>query len=188
MEQNILKPKKEGRSKETFFRVAYQHQGQLIQLADYKANLIISISATIISGVVALIGFRLASGVLEKYGSTVAVPVIIMVLSCLIALIYAIQAAKPKFVYSHPTRTSANRSSVLFFRSIATYTQPDYLARMKDLLDNDDDIYEQMTIDLYNQGIVLNRKYGLLRIAYSVLMVGFVVSVFSLIMMIIIEY
>jgi len=180
--------KKEGRSRETLFRVAYQHQGQLIQLADYKANLIISISATIISGIVALIGFRFASGIVEKYGFILAVPVGIIALACLIALIYAILAARPKFVSTHESKTNHNKSSVLFFRSIASFTQQDYLARMKVLLENEDDIYEQMTIDLYNQGIVLKRKYDLLRNAYTVLMVGFVMSVAALLVMLIVEY
>lgn len=188
MDEKIIKHRKEGRSRETLFRVAYQHQGQLIQLADYKANLIISISATIISGIVALIGFRFASGFVEKYGYILAVPVVVIVLACLTALIYAIQAARPKFVSTHVSKSFDNRSSILFFRTIASYTQKDYLARMKELLENENDIFEQMTIDLYNQGIVLKRKYDLLRNAYTVLMVGFVVSVIAFLIILVAQY
>ena len=34
-----------------------------------------------------------------------------------------------------------------------------------------------MTIDLYNQGLVLKRKYNLLVYAYQVFMFGFILSV-----------
>ena len=188
MDEKKEKPKKESRARETLFRVAYQHQGQLIQLADYKANLIISIGATIISGIVALVGFGFASNMVEKYRYLLIAPAVVIVLACLAALIYAIQAAKPKFVYTHTTKNSDNRSSILFFRSIASFSQKDYIVRMKDLLDNEDDIFEQMTIDLYNQGIVLKRKYDLLRNAYSVLMIGFVASVVAFLVMLAFQY
>ncbi|HZV44711.1 MAG TPA: Pycsar system effector family protein [Saprospiraceae bacterium] len=187
MDEHSLKHKKEGRSRETLFRVAYQHQGQMIQVADYKANLIISISTMIISGIIALIGFGFASGTGEKYGYLLAVPVIVIVLSCVIALVFAIQAARPKFVYPNSRIKTENRSSLLFFRSIATYSQTEYLDRMKELLENEDEIYEQMTIDLYNQGIVLKRKYDLLRTAYTVLMYGFVASVIAFLVMMVVQ-
>lgn len=188
MDEKIGKPIKKGRSRETLFRVAYQHQGQLIQLADYKANLIISISATIISGIVALVGFGFASQMVEKYRYILIAPAVVIVVACLMALIYAIQAARPKFVSSHTSRTSDNRSSILFFRSIASFSQKDYLARMKTLLESEDNIFEQMTIDLYNQGIVLKRKYDLLRNAYMVLMIGFVASVVAFLVMLVVQY
>lgn len=187
MEPNYTKHKKEGRSKETLFRVAYQHQGQLIQVADYKANLIISISTMIISGIIALIGFGFTSGTGEKYGYVIAVPVVVIVVACLGALVYAIRAAKPKFIFSRPDADPNHRSSLLFFRSIASHTQTAYIEKMKDLLDDEDQIYEQMTIDLYNQGVVLKHKYDLLRIAYTILMVGFVASVFAFLVMLVMQ-
>jgi hypothetical protein len=89
-------------------------------------------------------------------------------------LIYSIQAAKPKFV-SQGVR-EGGRSSLLFFGMIAQYSQLDYLTRMKSLLEDEDEVFEHMTIDLYNQGVVLKLKYDLLRKAYQVLLVGFVLS------------
>ncbi|HEX5112231.1 MAG TPA: Pycsar system effector family protein [Saprospiraceae bacterium] len=197
MEPNIIKHRKEGRSRETLFRVAYQHQGQLLQIADYKANLIISVSTMIISGIVATIGFGIIYskgqeekfaqevGYLHQYGYMLAAPAIVIVIACLLALINAIQAARPKFLNPNSNKQHDNRSSLLFFRSIADHSQLDYLTRMKDLLDNEEDIFEQMTIDLYNQGVVLKKKYDLLRNAYTILMYGFVASVIAFLLMLI---
>jgi len=183
MEPNYIKHKKEGRSRETLFRVAYQHQGQLLQLADYKASLIISISTLIISGIVAIVGFNMAYGKGEDYIFILAAPAVVIVVACLLTLVFAIQAAKPKFIFTHTHSHDDNKSSLLFFRSMASHPQKEYLERMKELLEDDDQIYEQMTLDLYNQGVVLKRKYDLLRNAYTVLMLGFVASVLAFLVM-----
>jgi hypothetical protein len=45
------------------------------------------------------------------------------------------------------------------------------------LLNSGNDLYEHMTIDLYNQGLILKRKYNLLVYAYQVFMFGFIFSV-----------
>lgn len=181
------KHKKQGRAKETLFRVTYQHQGQLIQVADYKANLIISISTMIISAIIALIGFGLASGRGMEYQSLFILPVIVIILACLVALIFAIQAARPKILFFKPTTNTDKRSSLLFFRTIASHNQGEYIAKMKELLKNEEDIFEQMTIDLYNQGVVLKRKYDLLKYAYTVIMLGFIGSVAAFLIMLVTE-
>ncbi len=69
------------------------------------------------------------------------------------------------------------KSSLLFFGVIAQNTQQEYLQKMNTLLDSGNEIYEHMTIDLYNQGIILKRKYNLLVYAYQVFMFGFILSV-----------
>jgi hypothetical protein len=40
-------------------------------------------------------------------------------------------------------------------------------------------LYGSLTKDLYYLGLVLNRKYDLLRITYTVFMIGIVISVLS---------
>ena len=52
-----------------------------------------------------------------------------------------------------------------------------YLEKMEDLLNSGNELYEHMTIDLYNQGLVLKRKYNLLVYAYQIFMFGFILSV-----------
>jgi hypothetical protein len=44
-------------------------------------------------------------------------------------------------------------------------------------LDSGEDLYEHMTIDIYNQGLILKRKYNLLVYAYQIFMFGFIFSV-----------
>ncbi len=69
------------------------------------------------------------------------------------------------------------KSSLLFFGVISQYSQQGYIDEMKRLLDSGGELYEHMTIDLYNQGLILKRKYNLLVYAYQVFMFGFIFSV-----------
>ena len=69
------------------------------------------------------------------------------------------------------------KTSLLFFGTIANYSQQGYLEEVKKLLESGDELYEHMTIDLYNQGLILKRKYNLLAYAYQIFMFGFVFSV-----------
>jgi len=55
MEEDILPNKKDSkRGRETLFRATYQNQSNLIQMADNKANIIISINTMIISSIIAI--------------------------------------------------------------------------------------------------------------------------------------
>lgn len=177
MDPKLTKTKKAGRGKETLFRVSYQHQSKLIQIADYKANMNISICTMIISAIIAIIGYGVVSGKIPDFNSIMIIPVAGIILSCLVSLIFAIQAARPKMLEIRETQDTERKSSLLFFGVIAGYSQHDYLEKMKGLMESDNSIYEHMTIDMHNQGVILKRKYDLLLYSYQVLMYGFIISV-----------
>ena len=178
MEQNEpIRTKQAERSRETLFRVAYQHQSKLIQIADYKANMNISLCTMIISAIIAIIGYGVVSGKIPEFNSRLLIPIVGIVISCLISMMFAIQAARPKLMYIDPEGDPARKTSLLFFGTIARHSQQSYLDRMRELLTSEKDIYENMTIDLHNQGVILKRKYNLLLYSYQVLMYGFMVSV-----------
>jgi len=177
MEPKPKKKKKAGRGRETLFRATYQNQSNLIQMADNKANIIISINTMIISSIIAITGYGAIAGKIEAYDTKGIVPIVLIVLSCLISVIFAIQAARPKLLKAKVVGGTMQKSSLLFFGIIASYSQQAYLDEIKRLLDSGDDLYEHMTIDLYNQGLILKRKYSLLVYAYQVFMFGFILSV-----------
>lgn len=176
-EKEPKKNKKSERGRETIFRTTYQNQSTLIQVADNKANIIISISTMIISSIIAITGYGAVAGKLDTYDSKVMVPIFIILLSCLTSVIFAIQAARPKLINAKKIGGEKQRSSLLFFGVISSYSQQAYLEEMKKLLQSGNDLYEHMTIDLYNQGLILKRKYNLLAYAYQVFMFGFIFSV-----------
>jgi hypothetical protein len=182
MEVKPPKKKKPGRGRETMFRSTYQNQSNLIQMADNKANIIISINTMIISSIIAITGYGAVAGEITTFGANVIVPIVLIILSCLVSVIFAIQAAKPKLILAKQEGGEMQKSSLLFFGVIARHSQQEYLDKMKTLLDSDMDLYEHMTIDLHNQGKILKRKYNLLAYAYQVFMFGFIFSVLVFLM------
>ena len=48
---------------------------------------------------------------------------------------------------------------------------------MEEMMKDRDYLYSSLTKDLYFLGLVLNRKYSLLRTTYTVFMIGIIVSV-----------
>lgn len=177
MEEKPRKKKKAERGRETLFRSTYQNQSNLIQMADNKANIIISINTMIISSIIAITGYGAVAGKIETYDAKVLVPIVLIILSCLVSVIFAIQAARPKLIRAKSEGGEMQKSSLLFFGVIAQHKQQEYLDKMNQLLNSGDEVYQHMTIDLYNQGLILKRKYNLLVYAYQVFMFGFIFSV-----------
>src|SRR5687767_10272873 len=98
MEHNEPKNKEAQRTRETLFRVSYQHQSKLIQIADYKANMNISLNTMIISAIIAIIGYGFVSGKLVDLNTYMMIPVVAIIVACLVSLVYAIQSARPKLL------------------------------------------------------------------------------------------
>lgn len=178
-EETTEKKKKGGKGKETLFRVAYRNQIALIQIADNKANLIISINTLVISSIIAVSGYGMVADRFSHDKVTVIIPIALILLSCLTSAIFAIQAAKPKLITPKALdlRKEKDKTSLIFFGVISQYNQAEYLDRMKSLLASDTDVYETMSIDLHNQGMILTRKYQLINRAYRIFMFGFILSV-----------
>ena len=110
MNEEERKYKQGSRGRETLFRVTYSHQSKLIQIADYKANIIISVSTMIISGVVAIAGYGAVTDKVGDYGMNLVIPVLLILLTCLLSLIFAIQAARPKLIQSWKLEAGSRNS------------------------------------------------------------------------------
>ncbi|MDZ7645903.1 MAG: DUF5706 domain-containing protein [Cytophagales bacterium] len=160
-----------------FSGATYQNQSNLIQMADNKANIIISINTMIISSIIAITGYGAVAGKIDTYEFQVIIPIVLIILSCLVSVIFAIQAARPKLIKAKSEDGEMQKSSLLFFGVIAETLNRLISRKSKIFLTPKNDLYEHMTIDLYNQGIILKRKYNLLVYAYQVFMFGFIFSV-----------
>ena len=73
--------------------------------------------------------------------------------------------------------SKANKTNILFFGNFHKCPSKSLEWGMDYLIDNEDPLYLP-TKDLYYLGLVLERKYRLLRITYTVFMIGIVVSAF----------
>jgi hypothetical protein len=69
--------------------------------------------------------------------------------------------------------------NLLFFGNFHQMPLNEFEWAMQEMMQDKNYLYGSLTKDLYFLGLVLNRKYNLLRITYTVFMVGIVVSVIA---------
>ncbi|NND34670.1 MAG: hypothetical protein HKN76_18940 [Saprospiraceae bacterium] len=161
-----------GRGKETLFRVSSRNQIELIAIADNKANIIVGISAILISLIIALLGSGVAIGGSPVVNNMeVLVPFVILLVFSLVACILAIIAARPVMIKTSLGKIKTR--SLVFFDYSFNESLDQYMENTRKLLANRSSIYDQMMIEMYNNGLVLKRKYTYLSVAYLIFMIGF---------------
>jgi hypothetical protein len=99
-------------------------------------------------------------------------------------MVYAVLSARPRVSKEKVTLEDvrANRANILFFGNFYTLPRADYVEGMEELMQDSERLYDNMARDLHGLGVVLAKKYKLLRIAYNIFMVGLVLSVLSFIL------
>lgn len=173
------KKKKElpDRGIETMFRVALRNHITLSDIADTKANILLSVNAIIIS--VAL------SSLIPKLDNPsntyLIIPTLIFVSFTVICIILSVLATRPNVTKGKFTKEDvANKKvNILFFGNFHQMSYDDFDWAMQEVMEDKKYLYGNLTKDLYFLGLVLNRKYNLLRTTYTVFMIGIIVSVLA---------
>ena len=169
-----------GRYVETLFRVTFRNQIHLVQIADNKANSIITINTLVITILIALSGYGSVKQEVDFRSIKMVLPIIVLIITCLISVVFALMATQPRIVKTkNKTKESKSKGSLLFFGSIPERTLDDYLENMDELTHSPDSVYQAMEIEIYNQSKVLNNKYKYLNISFLVFRYGFIVSVLA---------
>lgn len=158
---------------ETMFRTSYRVNMDLSSLADAKSNIMISINGIIISILLASISPKIDTN------SFLLIPTTVLLVGCLLSLVYAVLAARPRVSSRLITMEDvrANRANILFFGNFAQIDEDMFVEAMTELLQKTDGLYLNMIRDIYGLGSVLFVKYRLLRISYTIFMIGLVVGV-----------
>lgn len=163
------------RGVETMFRVALRNHITLSDIADTKANILLSVNAIIIS--LAL------SNLLPKLDNPsnqhLFIPTIIFVVFTVASIVLSILATRPNVTEGKFTKEDvANKKvNLLFFGNFHKMSLEEFEWGMKEMMKDKDYLYGSLTKDLYFLGLVLNRKYSILRLTYTVFMIGILVSV-----------
>ena len=176
------KDRKLGRGIDTMYKSIYRNHINLSAIADGKANLIISVNTIILSVIITLAGtgYTFFETGFFKY-ARFTVPIIILLICSLTAVIFAILSARPNVTKKRVNRERllAKKSSILFFGNFATVELQDFVREMGVFRQEQTRLYDSMSVDIYQLGIVLHRKYRLVQISYNVFMIGLAVSVLS---------
>jgi len=170
----IAKKKKKGsaRSVETFYRNAYRTQLDLTGLADMKANIMISINGLIITAIIATEGLLAQNDAYLKL-----LPVLLLSVSIL-SMTFAMLAAKPRVSNLHVSESDLlnGKANLLYFNNFIQLTEDQYADAMYRTIEDTEAIYRMMSKHIYNLGMVLARKYFLLRISYAIFLGGMVLT------------
>lgn len=160
---------------ETMFRVTLNNHTKLSQIADSKANILLSVNAIIISVALSTLIPKLDA----PSNSRLIVPTFIMIISSVACIILAIMSTRPKVSSGTFTRKEIEEKKVnlLFFGNFYKMPMEEYIWAMKEMMKDRQYLYDTMIKDLYYLGVVLNRKYTLLRLTYTVFTIGIIASV-----------
>ncbi|MDG4950719.1 DUF5706 domain-containing protein [Weeksellaceae bacterium KMM 9724] len=166
--------RKMGRGVETMFRVTLKNHMDLSAIADTKANILLSINAIIISVAIANLLPKL-----DSISNTFLVyPTMVLLFFSVVSIILSVLSTRPNVSNVHVTREMIknNQSNILFFGNFNKMSLEEFEWGIEYLIENQDTLYNSLTRDLYFLGLVLERKYRLLRITYNVFMIGIVLS------------
>ncbi len=97
------------------------------------------------------------------------------------SIVFAILSTRPKITSGTFTRDDIENRKVnlLFFGNFYKMPLEEYDWAMKEMMKDRDYLYTTMIKDLYFLGKVLHRKYAMLRITYTIFMIGIIVSVLA---------
>ncbi|TGV04156.1 Pycsar system effector family protein [Flavivirga rizhaonensis] len=162
---------------ETMFRVTLKNHITLSNIADTKANILLSVNAIIVS----LVLSNLVSKLDNASNQYLIVPTIIFVLFTVVSIVLSILATRPNVTSGKFTKEDvANKKvNLLFFGNFHKMSLKDFEWAMGEMMQDRDYLYSSMKKDLYFLGLVLDKKYKILRLTYSVFMIGIIVSVLS---------
>ncbi len=162
-----------GRGVETMYRTTYRTHVNLSSIADNKANIMLSINAIIISITL--------STLVPKFTENpkLIIPTVVLLVTCLIAIIFATLSTRPKITEGKFTREDIEqkKSNLLFFGNFYNMKLDDFQWGMKEMIKDSDFLYGSMTRDIYYLGIVLAKKYKYLSWCYGIFMYGLILTV-----------
>jgi len=173
------KDERPDRGIETMYRVTLRNHIKLSDIADTKANILLSVSAIILS-----IALSTLFPKLDKPDNYYLIyPTMLFLFISVVTMIFSILSTRPKVTSGTFTNEDVKNKKVnlLFFGNFHKMPLSDFQDGMTELMNDRDYLYKSLMNDLYFLGIVLDKKYRLLRIAYNIFMIGIIASVITFI-------
>ena len=162
---------------ETMFRISSSNHQRLSDMADNKSHIMITVNSIIISVVASLLLRKLDTN------NYLIIPAILLLLISLVTIVISILATRPNIpggTFSQQDLDDKN-VNLLFFGNFYRMSLDSYAQGMERVMNDRDFLYGTLIRDIYAQGVVLGKKYKLLRLAYNIFMFGLIVSVIAFI-------
>jgi hypothetical protein len=162
---------------ETLLKVTASTDQRLSDMADNKAQILITVNSIIISAIISLLLRKL------KDNSFLVLPSYLLLTVSLATMILAILSTRPSIPRGRFSTKDIQDKKVnlLFFGNFYRMKLDDFAAGMKNVLHDKEYLYDSLIKDIHTQGVVLGRKYRLLRAAYNVFMFGLIIAIITFI-------
>ncbi|MEP6594639.1 MAG: Pycsar system effector family protein [Ginsengibacter sp.] len=160
---------------QTMLRLTSENHLKLSDMADHKANILISVNSIIISVILSVLLRKLQD---EPY---LTAPSIIFLIVAVTTIVISILATRPKIsggTFTHQDILD-KKTNLLFFGNFHRASFEEYNTAMRNMMVDTDYLYGSLIKDIYHLGTVLGRKYRLVRLAYNIFMIGIVISVIA---------
>jgi predicted metal-dependent HD superfamily phosphohydrolase len=160
---------------QTMLRLTSENHVELSNMADGKASILISVNAIIISVILSVLIRRI------EVETHLTIPTFIFLASSLATIIIAIMATRPKISQGNFSRDDIlnKNTNLLFFGNFYRSKVNEYQWAMNTMMRDPDYLYSSLIMDIHQLGVVLARKYKLIRLAYTVFMIGIFISVIA---------
>jgi len=157
------------------FRITSGNNQRLSDMADKKAHILITVNSIILSAIISLVLKKLDEN------NFLAIPSFILLAVSLLSMIFSILATRPSIPKGTFTHQDVDNKTVnlLFFGNFYKMGLEDYTYGMEKVMNDTAFLYGTLIKDVYSQGVVLGRKYLLLRVAYNIFMFGLILAVIA---------
>lgn len=160
---------------QTMLRLTSENHLKLSDMADNKANILISVNAIIISVILGVLLRKLED---SPY---LTIPSVIFLAVALTTIVISIIATRPKIsggTFSDQD-VEDKKINLLFFGNFHRTSFEKYDVAMRKMMNDSDYLYGALIRDIFSLGTVLGRKYKLINLAYNIFMFGLILSVFA---------
>ncbi|HEX8024408.1 Pycsar system effector family protein, partial [Mucilaginibacter sp.] len=115
--------------------------------------------------------------------SNLLIPTFMLLSVSLATMIFSILSTRPSIPPGlfTPEDISNKKVNLLFFGNFYRMSYQDYSDGMEKMMEDREFLYGSLIRDNYSQGVVLGKKYRLLRASYNIFMFGLIVSVIAFI-------
>jgi HD superfamily phosphodiesterase len=160
---------------QTMLRLTSENHMRLSDMADTKANILISVNAIIISVILSVLIRKI------EVDTHLTIPTFIFLGFSLATIILAIIATRPKITKGNFSREDVleRKTNLLFFGNFYKTELDEYKWGMSTMMRDPNYIYGGLIDDIYYLGKVLGNKYRIVSIAYIVFMTGIIISVIA---------
>ena len=108
-------------------------------------------------------------------------PTVLLLLVCVVTMVFSILATRPGLPPGTFTEQDITDKKVnlLFFGNFYRMNYNDYNSGMQKMMNDREFLYGSLIKDIYSQGIVLGRKFKLLRVSYTIFMYTLILSILA---------